>query len=276
MNNLKVSIIVPCYKQAQYLDECLQSVLNQTYTNWECIIVNDGSPDNTEEVAKKWIERDGRFKYIFKENGGLSSARNAGTEMAEGTFVLPLDADDYISANYLHECLSVISKDSEIRVVYGKAFKFGIENIEWRLSSYSFAKLLEFNMIFCTALYRKDDWRKVGGYDVNLKLGLEDWEFWINILKNGGRAVQNENCCFFYRVKQISMIKKLSNERDKKKLILEYIFNKHSDAYTNLSHFELYLKGKQLEKKFNNLEKYLSLSTILKLVYKRIKYIIIK
>ena len=66
MNPL-ISVIVPCYNQAQYLDECLQSVLDQTYQNWECIIVNDGSPDHTEEVAKKWTEKDPRFKYLKKE-----------------------------------------------------------------------------------------------------------------------------------------------------------------------------------------------------------------
>ena len=67
MNLNKVSIIVPCYNQAQYLDEALQSVLDQTYANWECIIINDGSPDNTKEVARKWVERDCRFIYFEKE-----------------------------------------------------------------------------------------------------------------------------------------------------------------------------------------------------------------
>lgn len=66
-----VSVIVPCYNQAKYLSEALQSVLDKTYENWECIIVNDGSPDNTEEVAKQWVEKDSRFKYFYKENGGL-------------------------------------------------------------------------------------------------------------------------------------------------------------------------------------------------------------
>ena len=67
-----ISVIVPCYNQAQYLDECLQSVLDQTYTDWECIIVNDGSPDNTEEIAKNWVEKDTRFIYLSKENGGFA------------------------------------------------------------------------------------------------------------------------------------------------------------------------------------------------------------
>ena len=100
-----ISVIVPCYNQAQYLDECLQSVLDQTYTDWECIIVNDGSPDHTEEIAKKWVEKDARFRYLFKENGGLSSARNAGIEIAKGEWILPLDADDKIGNQYLEQFL---------------------------------------------------------------------------------------------------------------------------------------------------------------------------
>ena len=112
MNPL-ISVIVPCYNQAQYLDECLQPVLDQTYTDWECIIVNDGSPDHTEEVAKKWLKKDPRFKYIHKENGGLSSARNAGITQAKGEWVLPLDADDKIGNLYLELAEKEFSKNQE-------------------------------------------------------------------------------------------------------------------------------------------------------------------
>ena len=72
----------------------MQSVLDQIFEAWECIIVNDGSPDDTEEVAQKWCAKDARFKYIKKPNGGLSSARNAGIAISRGDFILPLDADD--------------------------------------------------------------------------------------------------------------------------------------------------------------------------------------
>ena len=122
----RVSIIVPCYNQAQYLDECLQSVLEQTYPHWECIIINDGSPDNTEKVAQEWVVKDTRFKYIYKENGGLSSARNAGIEIADGEFILPLDADDKISAHYLKLAVKEFEKDTYLKVVYCKAEKFEI------------------------------------------------------------------------------------------------------------------------------------------------------
>ena len=98
-----ISVIVPCYNQAQYLDDCLQSVLDQTHQDWECIIVNDGSPDNTEEVAKKWLAKDSRFKYLYKENGGLSSARNAGIKDSIGQFIFFLDCDDKISGSGVFE-----------------------------------------------------------------------------------------------------------------------------------------------------------------------------
>ena len=82
-----VSIIVPCYKQAHFLKDSLQSVLDQTYSHWECIIVNDGSPDDTEVIARQWCDMDSRFKYLCKENGGPSSARNAGIQISEGDFI---------------------------------------------------------------------------------------------------------------------------------------------------------------------------------------------
>ncbi len=104
MNPL-ISVIVPCYNQAQYLEECLQSVLDQTYQNWECIIVNDGSPDHTEEIAKRWLEKDNRFRYIYKDNGGLSSARNAGIREAKGEYLFFLDSDDSLNGNLVFKSL---------------------------------------------------------------------------------------------------------------------------------------------------------------------------
>lgn len=87
---------MPCYNQAKYLDEALQSVFDQTYRNWECIIVNDGATDNTAEVAHSWVEKDNRFKYIYQSNQGLSSARNKGLDYIKGEYIQFLDADDII------------------------------------------------------------------------------------------------------------------------------------------------------------------------------------
>jgi len=114
-----INIIVTCYNQAHYLDEALQSVLDQTYPDWECIIVNDGSTDYTEEVAQKWVEKDSRFHYLKKENGGLSSARNAGLELAKGEYIQFLDSDDFLVNTKLQLSLQQLDleKNKGVKVV---------------------------------------------------------------------------------------------------------------------------------------------------------------
>ncbi|MDM1073040.1 glycosyltransferase family 2 protein [Empedobacter brevis] len=213
MNQPLISVIVPCYNQSQYLDECLQSVLEQTYQNWECIIVNDGSPDNTEEVALKWIAKDTRFNYLNKDNGGLSSARNAGIKIAKGEWVLPLDSDDKIGNKYLE--LAAKQFDKGYTVIYCKARKFGTDNSEWLLKEFSLKNLAEYNVIFCSAFFKKQDWMKTSGYDVTLIYGLEDWDFWISLLKDKNETTTHklDYFGFYYRVKDSSMTIELKNEK---------------------------------------------------------------
>ena len=201
-----VSIIVPCYNQAQYLNETLRSVCNQTYQNWECIIINDGSPDNTAEIASKWCKKDPRYKYLFKSNGGLSSARNAGIRISAGIFLLPLDSDDLIHPGYLEKSISCFIQNPVLSLVYCKAKKFGFENCNWNLPDYDYKNLLLFNLIFCSAIYRKSDWIAVGGYDEHLKHGFEDWAFWLKLLNNSSVVYRIPELLFFYRTKSSSML----------------------------------------------------------------------
>lgn len=229
MNPL-ISVIVPCYNQAQYLEECLQSVLDQTYQNWECIIVNDGSPDHTEEVAKKWLEKDPRFRYIDKENGGLSSARNAGIKIAKGEWILPLDADDRIGNLYLE--LASLEFNKDYSIIYSEAEFFEGKKGRWNLCEFSVNEMAKQNCIFCSAFFRKSSWEKVRGYDINLIYGLEDWEFWISIIRKVSTNVYKiPEICFYYRVKNVSMIKNLNT--DKRKFALDYISIKHVDFFVS-------------------------------------------
>ena len=248
MNNPTVSIIVPCYNQAQYLDECLQSVLDQTYSEWECIIVNDGSTDNTDFFTKQWVEKDKRFIYFEKENGGLSSARNFGIKNATGEYILPLDADDKIASNYIAIAIKAFQEDFSLKVVYCKAEKFGDEHGIWQLQPFSIYDLCRFNMIFCSAVFKKSDWELVGGYDINMIYGLEDWEFWIAILKNGGTVKQLEEVGFYYRIRENSMIKQLSIE--KRSDLLDYLNIKHIDFFVKHhgNSIQLYRENLMLKK----------------------------
>lgn len=207
----RVSIIVPCYKQAEYLAEALDSVMAQTYKDWECIIVNDGSPDSTENVAKQYLAKDTRFKYVWKENGGLSSARNIGISNSEGEFILPLDADDLIDPTYLEIAMNHFAQFPETKLVYCKANKFGKENGYWNLEPYDYEKLIWNNCIFCTALFRRLDYDQTNGYNENMIHGYEDWDFWLTLLKKGDAVFRIDKVLFHYRTKESSMITEMAN-----------------------------------------------------------------
>lgn len=94
-----LSVVVPVYRVEPYLDRCVESIVNQTYSNLEIILVDDGSPDNCPKMCDDWAERDSRIRVIHKENGGLSDARNAGIALATGEFLAFVDSDDYIAGD---------------------------------------------------------------------------------------------------------------------------------------------------------------------------------
>ena len=96
MNNPKISVIVPVYNVERYLRKCLDSIIAQTFSDWECICVDDGSPDNSGKILDEYAAKDKRFVIIHKENGGVSSARNAGLDMARGEYITFCDSDDWI------------------------------------------------------------------------------------------------------------------------------------------------------------------------------------
>lgn len=96
-----ITIIVPIYKVEEYLDRCIESIINQTYENLEVILVDDGSPDNCPKMCDKWAKKDKRIKVIHKENGGLSDARNRGIENANGKYISFIDSDDWIENNMI-------------------------------------------------------------------------------------------------------------------------------------------------------------------------------
>jgi glycosyltransferase involved in cell wall biosynthesis len=241
-----VSIIVPCYNLALYLPTAIESVIAQTYGNWECIIVNDGSSDNTEEVAKEIVNKDDRFKYFKIDNIGLAGARNFAITQASGEYILPLDADDKIGADYLRLAVKAIQENESVKVVYCNAELFGEKSGNWDLPDFSHRFLASGNIIFCSALFRRNDWEKACGYDANMKYGWEDWELWISILKNGGEVVKLPYHGFFYRIRSNSMIRSLNQTQIQE--LYTYISGKHFDyIVANLGNpIDLYWKAKML------------------------------
>ncbi len=242
-----ISVVVPCFNQGEYLYDSIGSLLVQNITSWECIIVDDGSTDNTNKIASEFVQKDDRIKYVYKKNGGLSLARNTGINLASAEFILPLDADDKIAPNYLSSALLIFSEQPDVKLVYGNAYRFGDENCFWDLGKYSYEKLLLENQIFCSAIFKKEDWIECGGYDESIRVGWEDWEFWINMLSKEDIVYKIDEIVFYYRIRKNSMLRETSHEKYLN--VLRYIFHKHWDKYIDIFKDPLtaYSKVRQLE-----------------------------
>lgn len=225
----RVSVVIPCYNDGKYLREAVQSVLQSTYENIQILIIDDGSTDNTKLVALDLQQLSPKVEYYYQTNSGLSSARNSGIDIANGEYILPLDADDKISPDYISEGVKVLLEKPDVKVVYCNANFFGNKEGPWSLKPYSSKMLPHENVIFCSALYRKQDWSDVGGYSSEMKSGWEDWEFWISVLKSGGKVIKLPITGFFYRIKENSMRKGMTKK--KKAASIKFLNEKHKDFF---------------------------------------------
>lgn len=124
MSNSIISVIVPIYKVQDYLDECVGSIVGQTYPNIEIILVDDGSPDECPQMCDAWARKDSRIKVVHKKNGGLSSARNAGLDVANGEYICFVDSDDFICKDALLNLYNRIKDDASVGITSGLIYRF--------------------------------------------------------------------------------------------------------------------------------------------------------
>jgi glycosyltransferase involved in cell wall biosynthesis len=186
-----ISVIIPLYAYAQYLAEAIESVLAQTVKPDEIICVSDGAIDNSVEIAKKYP-----VKIIEKKNGGLASARNAGIREATSEYVMSFDSDDIMRPNCIEEHMKLADKNT---IVTCGLMAFGSESYTARPEVASYELLMKRNVIYSNSVFPKNLWEKVGGFDENMKLGLEDWEFWIRCAKAGAKFVTSDEVCLLWR-----------------------------------------------------------------------------
>jgi len=271
----KVSVIIPCFNQGKYIEQSVNSVLKQSYKNIEIILVNDGSTDeltiNKINEIEKW---DRRIKIIHSENKGLANARNIGISFSTGEYILPLDADDYISETYIEEAIKIFKTQQETKLVYAKAKFFGERDEEWILPEYSYHRLLYENMIYCSAIYKKSDYLQTTGYNPNMKYGWEDWDFWLSLLSPQSIVVRINKIHFFYRVKKTSMIKSITKEQEM--FLFKQLYQNHKEIYDKELEPIIFLK-RELEKYKAGYLKYKNLyNTILNSKSYRVGHKIIK
>lgn len=231
MNDLQkpslVSVVIPVYNMEKYLEETLNSILTSTYSNYEIILVDDSSKDNSYAICQQYAKEYANVFCFSQPNGGPSSARNNAIYHAKGEYILPVDADDLITSDYITLAVETIESDPEIKVVYSQGWFIGDRSGVWKRPPFSLSLLARKNMIDICALYRKTDWERIGGYNEEVK-SREDWIFWISMLKNEGKVVQLKNTGLYYRIRQNS---KRITDREEKKRVISYLNERYPDFF---------------------------------------------
>ena len=218
---LLVSVILPAYNVANYLDDCLESVISQTYTDTEIIIVDDGSTDDTAKKADDWLSKDGRIRVIHRQNGGLSAARNTGLHYAQGEFILFIDPDDRIDKNLISKCMELLSDGSvslvhygyrlinENGVLCGKNFPDMLTNAEKLLPTILSDKIPSHSWQF---LCRKELYS-----DIRFPEGrkAEDLATTYKIVAKAKKCAILPDCLYEYRVRSNSILGELTSDHSK-------------------------------------------------------------
>jgi glycosyltransferase involved in cell wall biosynthesis len=179
-----VSVIIPCYNQGKYLKTAIESVLEQTYCNWEIIVVDDGSKDDTRDIAKRFTEA----RYFFQENQGASAARNQGISVAKGKYLVFLDADDKLLSNALEIGVCALENHERAGMTVGRAYcqddRRHIKLTSPELITCSYADLLRFNPIWhpaCTML-RAEAMERIGNFDTTL-VNCGDYDIYLRLAR---------------------------------------------------------------------------------------------
>ncbi|AFY99669.1 glycosyltransferase family 2 protein [Calothrix sp. PCC 6303] len=228
MNQPKVSVVVPAYNAMKYLPETLDSILQQTFSDFEVLIINDGSSDHIVE----WFQeiQDSRVKLISQQNMGLSSARNTGIRYSQGEYIAFLDSDDTWEKTKLEKQVNYLEKNPSVDLIHtwmelmdevgistGRILKSSAEGNIWE-------KLIQRNVIAClTVMVRRHCFEVVGGFDETLR-SLEDWDMWIRIAKNYKFAVIPEALAY-YRQIPTSMSKNFQVMADSFNIVIEKTFD---------------------------------------------------
>ncbi len=226
-----ITVIMPCYNYGHYIKDAIDSLKDSTYKKWNCIIVNDGSTDNSEDIILSLIKDDKRFTYIKQPNKGLSRTRNVGIRASNTKYILCLDPDDKISPTYIENGIKYLDKHDDCTLYYGKAKMFYDDGNEhdWNLPKYNYKQLVYCNCIYSSFIYRKSDYEKTGGYDEEMN-GYEDWEFLIRLLSDGKKVHMTDDIVFYYRRHKGSMDSTASKNMVAYR---NYIINKNKEIIIN-------------------------------------------
>lgn len=228
------SVIIPCYNHGSFLEGAIASIPADSSIPCEIIIVDDGSDDT--QTISTLAALEGRLPNLTilrQTNGGPGKARNTGIRAATGQFIVPLDADDRLRAEYLHQAAAVFSAELSVAVVYCNFQRFGGESSSESHPPFTLQGLLLRNIIGACAIYRKDAWAAVGGYDEALRRGLswEDWDLWLNMAYHGYHFRHLNLIGYDYYFHDQSRERTLLRSKQKVNSIISRFEEKYPDFY---------------------------------------------
>ena len=232
----KVSIIIPCYNQEKYIEEALQSATNQTYKNIEIVCIDDCSKDNSFKIIEKFTKTNQNIVFCKNENNmGVIATRNKAISLCTGEYILPLDADDIIEPTYIEKAVKILDANQNIGIVYCNTRFLGKINENLNCGEFNNSDFLYYNCICCTALFRKTDFFKAGGYKESMNIGHEDHDLWLSILEQGLDAYKIDETLFYYRKHNNSRTNIAVKNQD---LIFLKLLENHFNLYKNDAQFQ--------------------------------------
>lgn len=232
MKKPTVSVIITCYNYDHYVGEAIQSVLQQTYSEIELIVINDGSTDNSDNIIRQ-LQKESNFTYYSQENLGVVKTRNNGVSVSNGEFVMQLDADDTLDESYVAECVEKVFMEN-LDIVYTQALVFGRVNYVTNFIDHDLEVLKHDNYIHASALIRRKILKK-DPYDEYLdKLGNEDWDLFLDLCLDGARAGLVDKPLLKYRKhidrkSRADSFSGLYNEM----LVRHHVWNKQNAKHSN-------------------------------------------
>ncbi len=245
---MKVSVITPCFNHGKYIGEMLDSVMNQSYQDFEVIIVNDGSTDDTAQILNTIANE--RVTIYHTTNHGPAVARNFAIHQAKGSIILNLDADDMIAPTFLEKCVNIFHNQPNTGIVYGDCEFFGATTGPFLLPAYSFETMLRANCIVANACFLKSDWLKTEGYSTAMTYGYEDFDFWLSIIELGREVFQIKEPLVYYRTYENPEESRSGRRKQDPLKVQKAIiqaFQRHKKLYSSIA--PLYEQFAELEKK---------------------------
>jgi glycosyltransferase involved in cell wall biosynthesis len=224
----RVSVLVPCFNQGAWIDEAIDSVLAQTFQDFEIVVVDDGSTGETRERLTAWSRP--KTRVIRTENRGLPAARNAAAAVSSAEFLCALDADDRLAPAWLEKAVAFLDGHRGVAFVSHWFETFGDERWTWTPSRCDLKAMLARNAINGAALVRRTAFDALGGFDERMREGCEDWDFWLRAIERGYEGAIIPEVLFHYRRTATSM-SRVMTAGDRYRAPLAALFARHDASF---------------------------------------------